>query len=75
MELINWDKVLENLRTSTDPQEQPVIMHCDKCLKEIYKGEEYYDDDVDFLCEDCFDKWQEEQKEICKRIAGENFEN
>lgn len=75
MELINWDKELERLRKSLDIQEQPVIMHCDICSKEIYKGEEYYDDEVDFMCEECFDKMQEEQKRECRRIAGEDNGN
>lgn len=75
MELINWDEVLENMRKSVDPQEQIVIMHCDICGEEIYKGEEYYDDEVDFMCEECFDRWQETQKHECKRIAGEDNAN
>ncbi len=69
---MNFDKEIENMRVSLDPQEQPPMLFCDKCRTEIYNGEEFYDTMENWLCEDCFDEWQRKEKETCKRIAGED---
>ncbi len=72
MELINWDKELERLRHQLDSQEQSAIMICDNCKKDIYQGEDYFEIEAGNICEDCFEKYQDWEKNECKRTAGED---
>lgn len=70
----NFDEVIEKLRVSLDPQEQKLYCYCQKCEKEIYKGEEYCEtDEYEFLCEDCFDELQKQEKQDCLKVAGDDY--
>ena len=71
---MDFDKEIENLRLQRDPQEQLVCMTCDNCGAEIYEGQEFYDCDAGYLCEDCFEEEQDMYKSSCERIAGEDDE-
>ncbi len=42
---------LESERLKLDPQEEKVILKCDDCGAEIYKGQEYYDCEAGYLFE------------------------
>ena len=69
------DDYLEHLRYQSDPQEQPVSLHCDKCGAEIYEGEEYYTTpELGDVCEKCFDYEADSHKKDCERIAGDDKE-
>ncbi len=69
----NFDDELERQRMLYDMQEAPPFLFCEKCNAEIYRDEEYYTTEENYvLCEECFDKWQEEQKIDCQRIAGDD---
>ena len=72
MELIDWDKELERIRQSIDPQEEDAFMYCENCKKEIYEGEDYYSIDAGDICEDCFEKYQNWERQEYRRTAGEN---
>ena len=71
---MDFDKEIENQRLEKDPQEQMVYMICDNCGAEIYEGQEFYDCDAGYLCEDCFDEIQKIEKFESERIAGEKDE-
>ena len=62
---------LEEERLRNDLQEAKEYLHCDNCGAEIYRGQEYYDCEAGYLCEECFDKDQEMYKQSCERIAGD----
>lgn len=66
---------LEAERLRLDPQEAKVCFNCENCDGEIYEGNSYYEYNGDYLCEQCFDKKQEDEKRECERIAGDNDEN
>ena len=71
MELINWDNELERLRESC--QDRPPLYFCEKCNVGIPKGADYWEtDDHFYLCEECFDEWQYEQKVECCKEAEED---
>lgn len=63
---------LEAERLRNDPQEAKVYFNCDNCGAEIYEGQEYYDCEAGYLCEECFDEDQEMYKQSCERIAGDD---
>ena len=72
MELIDWDRELERLREQLDAQEQEPEFYCDNCKKEIYAGEDYYKIDEGDICEDCFEKYQDYERQECLRTAGDD---
>jgi len=66
------DDYIDALRYSLDREEETVVLKCDKCGREIYKGNEYYCDDFwRNLCEKCLDEYFEELKKEWSLIAGE----
>lgn len=71
---MDFDNYIENLRIENDLQEQDVLLCCDECKGEIYRGNEYYNIEGYNLCEDCFDKMQEREKEDHMLIAGEEYD-
>ena len=71
---MDFDREIENQRLKQDLQEVIVFMTCDICGAEIYEGHDYYDCPAGYLCEDCFDKVQSEEKRECEKIAGDNNE-
>lgn len=66
---MNEDLEIEIYRINHDPQEQKELFNCEICGCEIYKGEEYYEYYGDILCEKCFDKKQELEKNECKKVV------
>ena len=70
----NYDKYLEEERIQNDPQEVEPILFCDQCGVEIYENEEYYEKyDGLCLCEDCFDEFQELEKQECQKVADKSI--
>lgn len=65
------DRYIESDRIKNDLQEKKVFYCCEDCGCEIYDGNEYYEDNQDYVCENCFDKRQEEYKFESRKIAGE----
>ena len=71
---MDFDSYIENERLKNDIQEREVLQYCDECQAEIYKGNEYYNLEGYNLCEDCFDKMQQREKEEHRLVAGEEYE-
>lgn len=69
---MDFDTYIENQRINNDLQEQKIFDLCYYCAKEIYYGNDYYVDDNEILCEDCFDKRQYDEKKEKYRIAGDD---
>jgi len=69
---MDFDEEIERQRLELDPQEQPVFCCCDDCGCEIYEGEEYFNTESGFLCENCFDEYIANIRADCARIAGED---
>ena len=46
-------------------------MYCDKCMGEIYKENYYYSVENENWCEDCFEKYQDDERKRCMKVAGE----
>ena len=64
---------LEEQRLQLDREEQgKVAFQCDRCGRDIYDGEEYYCREGDWLCEECFDELQKDEKYECRMIAGDD---
>ena len=62
----------ENYRTMDGywpDDEASVAFKCDQCREEIYVGDDYYDCDGDFLCEDCAREWLEKVLHDSRRTA------
>lgn len=50
-------------------------IHCEKCGKFIHIGEDAYNIASQVLCESCFDKYQEEEKNDCAyEVNNYNFD-
>lgn len=71
---MDFDNYMETQRLQNDMQEVLALNRCDECGAEIYKGSEYYSIEGYNLCEDCFDKMQEQEKNDHRLIAGEEYE-
>lgn len=48
---------------------EKVAFKCDGCREEIYVGDDYYDCDGDFLCEECAQEWMEKVMKDNRRTA------
>lgn len=69
------DDYIDSLRYALDREETEVVLRCDKCGAEIYKGNEFYCDDFfRNLCEDCLDDYFLDLKKQWTLIAGEEDE-
>lgn len=40
-------------------------------MSEIYKGNDYYSVENENLCEDCFERYQDNERKECMKVAGE----
>lgn len=67
---------LEEQRLKLDREEQgKVAFKCNKCGTDIYENDEYYFYERDYLCEECFDEIQKDEKFEAKRIAGDDYDD
>lgn len=71
---LDFDKVLEEERIQSDPQEKNPVFQCDFCGRDMHKNERYYEFHGFDLCEDCLDEEQRKEKDEAEKYVGEDYE-
>ena len=77
MDYLDYLSLKEMENQILEPPEDKIYCYCNNCGGEIYEGEDCYDvgeplSGENLICEKCFDEKQSQEKEDCRRIAGDN---